>query len=287
MKRLLVWFSICLCLLSGCTSAEETPPSEGAAAVCRVISEEDGSLLLAEDGGDVYTLSLGDTPLTLDGAEFDPEAPGAYQALPDGSLAGTLVTVFFDGTILESWPARFSGVTALAFSTEDFDDRCTLYLAVLEDLWERDAGLNGGISYLGVDLSQTSLSAGEAAAVAWAFSEGRDAQLVQGTYEELVKQGYITGEPLEESDAVFWEWKDGILFSITETDEPVTFNLPAMGVDDGGSADMSQFNVSDTVSFDAQKWRSGLGAYIFSGCTAVRNNAGHWGGYTVGSEMIS
>ena len=102
MKRLLVWFSICLCLLSGCTSAEETPPSEGAAAVCRVISEEDGSLLLAEDGGDVYTLSLGDTPLTLDGAEFDPEAPGAYQALPDGSLAGTLVTVFFDGTILES-----------------------------------------------------------------------------------------------------------------------------------------------------------------------------------------
>ncbi len=137
--------------------------------------------------------------------------------------------------------------------------------------------MNGGISYLGVDLSQTSLSAGEAAAVAWAFSEGRDAQLVQGTYEELVEQGYITGEPLEESDAVFWEWKDGILFSITETDEPVTFNLPAMGVDDGGSADMSQFNVSDTVSFDAQKWRSGLGAYIFSGCTAVRNNAGHWG----------
>ena len=137
MKRLLVWFSICLCLLSGCTSAEETPPSEGAAAVCRVISEEDGSLLLAEDGGDVYTLSLGDTPLTLDGAEFDPEAPGAYQALPDGSLAGTLVTVFFDGTILESWPARFSGVTALDFSTEDFDDRCTLYLAVLEDLWDR------------------------------------------------------------------------------------------------------------------------------------------------------
>ena len=123
--------------------------------------------------------------------------------------------------------------------------------------------------------------------MAWAFSEGRDAQLVQGTYEELVEQGYIVGEPLEESDAVFWEWKDGILFSITETDEPVTFNLPAMGVDDGGSADMSQFNVSDTVSFDAQKWRSGLGAYIFSGCTAVRNNAGHWGGYTVGSEMIS
>lgn len=65
--------------------------------------------------------------------------------------------------------------------------------------------------------------------MAWAFSEGRDAQLVQGTYEELVKQGYITGEPLEESDAVFWEWKDGILFSITETDEPVTFNLPARG----------------------------------------------------------
>ena len=281
MKRLLVWFSICLCLLSGCTSAEETPPSEGAAAVCRVISEEDGSLLLAEDGGDVYTLSLGDTPLTLDGAEFDPEAPGAYQALPDGSLAGTLVTVFFDGTILESWPARFSGVTALDFSTEDFDDRCTLYLAVLEDLWERDAGLNGGISYLGVDLSQTSLSAGEAAAVAWAFSEGRDAQLVQGTYEELVEQGYITGEALEGGgDAQFYQWEDGCLFTIEESDEPVVFSMPSLGPGETVPG-------YDAVAFDAQKWRSSLGAYFFSDCTAVSNGDGHWDSYTVGAEMIS
>ena len=42
----------------------------------------------------------------------------------------------------------------------------------------------------------------------------------------------------------------------------------------------------DGVSFDARKWRSPLGAYYFTDCTAV-SSGGHWGRYTVGSEMIS
>ena len=41
------------------------------------------------------------------------------------------------------------------------------------------------------------------------------------------------------------------------------------------------------VTFDAEKWRSGLGAYFFCDCTSIQTAGGHWDGYTVGSEAIS
>lgn len=63
----------------------------------------------------------------------------------------------------------FSSVTALDFSTEDFDDLGALYLQVLEDLWNVDSGLNENITELGVDLSRTRLSGSEREAVAYAF----------------------------------------------------------------------------------------------------------------------
>ena len=41
------------------------------------------------------------------------------------------------------------------------------------------------------------------------------------------------------------------------------------------------------VTFDAEKWRSGLGAYFFFDCTSVQTAGGHWDGYTIGGEAIS
>ena len=144
-----------------------------------------------------------------------------------------------------------------------FDDRCALYLQVLEDLWEVDAGLNGDLTYLGADLSRTSLSDSERAAVAWAFAGRHGGELVTGTWEELAEQGYIDRENLY--------WEDGVLFSITEKEEPVYFMPEGMAA----------------VTFDAQKWRSGLGAYSFCDCTSVQSANGHWDGYSIGSEAIS
>ena len=45
--------------------------------------------------------------------------------------------------------------------------------------------------------------------------------------------------------------------------------------------------LQNTVTFDAQKWRSALGAYFFTDCTASRDAQGHWGDYTVGAAAIS
>ena len=49
----------------------------------------------------------------------------------------------------------FDRVTAVDFSTEDFDDTCRLYLDVLEDLWNADSALNENITELALDLTAT------------------------------------------------------------------------------------------------------------------------------------
>ena len=287
----------CACLLAACAASGGTagetdvlPQEEpaGDTVVCRVISVlEGGTLILAEEGSDtgLYTVTPGDETLTLDGTDFDPAAPGAYQALPGGTLAGTTVTVTFDGGIQESWPMGCSGVTALDFSTENFDDLGALYLQVLEDLWNVDSGLNENITELGVDLSQTRLSGSEQAAVAYAFGAAHGLMAMETTYDQLAADGYLTplslGVPAGEGEEKpeLYQWETGCLFSITESEEPVVFSLPNMGPGD-------QMPDYDGGAFDARKWRAPLGAYYFTDCTAV-SSGGHWGHYTVGSEMIS
>ena len=260
MKKWPMFFAIyfCACLLAACGASGSGAPVSGGTpsgeeqasgessqpasvtAVCRVVSN-DGSLLLAGMDGDsnIYIL---------------PPEDEANLA------AGALVQVTYDGTVLETWPAQLGGVTAVETARGGFDDRCALYLQVLEVLWAVDSGLNGDVTYIGVDLSQTSLSDSERAAVAWAFAGKRGGELVTGTWDELADQGYIDRENLY--------WEDGILFSITEKEMEGVYSLTP-------------------VTFDAQKWRSGLGAYFFCDCTSVQTAGGHWDGYSIGSEAIS
>ena len=306
MKKWCLFLSVyaILCLMAACAAGADAPVQEDPAeelpeestestVVCRVIAElEGGTLILAEQDRDagLYTLSPADKVVTLDGADFDPAAPGAYQALPGKSLAGTTVTVTFDGGIRESWPMGFSGATALDFSTEDFDDTCRLYLGVLEDLWNVDSALNEDLTELALDLTATGLTGSEREGVAYAFGAAHGLMAMEATFEELVEQDYITASPLlasgseaeiEGPEHYFYEWEDGCLFSITERDEPLIFNEAAMGPQTGGELHY------EGIRFDAGKWRTSMAAYTFSNCTAVRTAGGAWGDYTVEAEMVS
>lgn len=177
--------------------------------------------------------------------------------------------VAYNGNVLETFPAQLGGITAITVLSDGFDDRCALYRNVLEDLWTVDEGLNShGMTYVGMDLSGTSLSASERSALAWAFASEHGAELVEGTWDQLAEQGYIDREHLQ--------WEDGCLFSITEKAAP--FSMPGQAAGEPGPG---------AVCFDAQKWRSGTGAYYFCDCTSVQDADGRWGGYTVGSEAIS
>lgn len=297
MKRslsLLLILSLLCALLAGCAGTACPPASGGgdqepspkgapATARCRVVSVSENNVLLLADvdseRGDIYTLDAGELSLEHDQAELG-------ELLDDGQLAvGALVEVAFGGDILESYPALFGGVERITVLPDEFDDRCALYLRVLNDLWGKDEGLNSsGVEYISVDLAATSLTPAERSAVAWTFAQSHSAEPMELSYEQLCTEGYISGLTGENT---FPQWEKGILFTITETDEPVLFSLPSMSEGEEEPS-MSQFNIKNTVSFDASKWRTALGAYGFSKCVAVQNNDGVWGDYRInGPEWIS
>ena len=273
MKRslsLLLALALLCALLAGCAgkaacppasdggNQEPSPKTEGAVARCRVVAVGEGNTLLLAD---------------------------VESERGDGQLAaGALVEVAYGGDILESYPALFGGVERITVLPDEFDDRCALYLRVLGDLWGKDEGLNGDVKYISVDLAATSLTPAERSAVAWTFAQSHGAEPMELSYEQLCAEGYISGLTGENA---FPQWEKGILFTITETDDPVTFNLPSLS-EGGELPSMTQYNIKNTVSFDASKWRTALGAYGFSKCVAVQNNDGVWGDYHInGPEWIS
>lgn len=297
MKRslsLLLSLVLLCALLAGCAGTACPPASGGgdqepspkgapATARCRVVSVSENNVLLLADvdseRGDIYTLDAGELSLEHDQAERG-------ELLADSQLAaGALVEVAYGGDILESYPALFGGVERITVLPDEFDDRCALYLRVLNDLWGKDEGLNSsGVEYISVDLAATSLTPAERSAVAWTFAQSHGAEPMELSYEQLCAEGYISGLTGENA---FPQWEKGILFTITETDEPVLFSLPSMSEGEEEPS-MSQFNIKNTVSFDASKWRTALGAYGFSKCIAVQNNDGVWGDYHInGPEWIS
>ena len=297
MKRslsLLLSLVLLCALLAGCAGTACPPASGGgdqepspkgapATARCRVVSVSENNVLLLADvdseRGDIYTLDAGELSLEHDQAELG-------ELLDDGQLAvGALVEVAFGGDILESYPALFGGVERITVLPDRFDDRCALYLRVLNDLWGKDEGLNSsGVEYISVDLAATSLTPAERSAVAWTFAQSHSAEPLELNYEQLCEEGYISGL---EGENIFPAWENGVLFTITETDDPVTFNLPSLS-EGGELPSMMQYNIKNTVSFDASKWRTALGAYGFSECVAAQDNSGVWGDYRInGPEWIS
>lgn len=270
---------LALALLAGCgTSAgsaaaptpmppESVPPTGDLPGVemwemtCRIVDgAENGALMLAEgedgpyDGTGIYAFAVGDTPVWIDGEEK------TAADLTDGML----VTVCWNGMVAESYPGQLGTVYALSADSGDTDDRCGLYLQVLEDLWEVDPGLNTDLEELGVDFSGlTDLTESEKSALAWVFGNAHGLMPITGTLEEIWQAGYLTPmtEPAEgyEDSVSLYRWENGCLFSLS------------------GSAE---------EGFTAQKWASGLGAYVFSDCIAAQDADGTWS-YTVGAEAIA
>lgn len=242
----------------------ETPaaPSDGPEDVLTqtftiVDGAETGVLVLAGES-DVYTLSVENVPVTLDGEDAD------ASVLKDGMH----ITVTYERS-LETYPSRLEGVSGVsAYSAgsarEPDGDLCGLYLQVLDDLWNKDAGLNEGVRYVSVDLSEApgGLTDAEKAAVAWVFASAHDAVPLTLTFEELTSEGCLADDG---GGALCWE--DGVLFSISAADGGAYYSLPV-------------------IRFDAQKWRSVLGAYFLDDCVAVLPEAGTWT-YSAGGEAIS
>lgn len=257
-------------LLAGCTAAPkpgapsaaaagpETPgtATPGPEAPGTAAVEPEGGVLLAGTVIDVSDGSLllageGDDDglyqVSLDGV---PVEPGGAEAL----CAGKRAEVTFGGITAECFPEIPADVTRVRAVDGDLSP-FVLYRQALFDLMETDEGLNGGARYLGVDLSgATNLTGGEKLALQYLLEQRYGLSVVPGTFDELCEQGYI------DRDALYWE--DGVLLRVAL-------------VEDG----------TDTFRFDAEKWRSGLGAIYWTDCTAARGADG-WT-YEVGGFAIA
>lgn len=253
--------ALALPLFAGCTAAPklEAPPAAatpGSEAPGTAAVEPEGGALLAGTVIDVSDGSLllageGDYDglyrLSLDGV---PVEPGGVETLCVGKRA----EVTFGGTVAECFPGIPGGVTRVRAVDGDLSP-FVLYRQALFDLMETDEGLNGGARYLGVDLSgAANLTGGEEQALRYLLEQRYGLSVLPGTFDELCEQGYI------DRDALYWE--DGVLLRIAL-------------VEDG----------TDTFRFDAEKWRSGLGAIYWTDCTAARGADG-WT-YEVGGFAIA
>ena len=230
---------------------------------------ESGNLILAgKETNFVYSLDASKVDVLINGNKAE------TKDLEDGMPLDIYYEGDFDninkpmGAVFDitSWCKSINGHTIGTQRNPggSFYDLSGLYLKVLEDLWEVDAGLNGGIKYISIDLSEApgELTEGEKAAISYIFAKAHSAECLQLSFEELRERGYI------KKDELYWE--DGLLFSITDS----------MKAEE-------QYNGLRVIKFDAQKWRSGTGAYYFGDCTASWPQMGTWSDYNIGSQAIS
>lgn len=167
---------------------------------------------------------------------------------------GSIIKIGYDGMIMESYPAKLGDVKYIKF-IEQKDDLVGLYEKVFDKLWETDKGLNTNIEILAFDLtSTTNLTDAEKSALIYTLGNKYNLETVAGTFEQLSEEGYIDKEKLY--------FENGLLFSFEVLKES-----------------------KNSFTFNAQKWRGGLGAYFFQDCTAKKSKDG-WD-FKIGSEAIS
>ena len=250
------WMVLCLCLvglLSACGQNREpaaedfTVPDGMVSMPCRVMEMENTRMVLAELEGS----TAGVYTAVLGDAVVKYEDPARTEV-----KAGDLVEVIFRGDIMETYPAQLGDISQLWVRGEGFDDRHVRYLELFEEFVREDPALADDITQCGLDLSRTALTPAEQSAVAWMLEPKLGVPVMNATWEELAQQGYINREELY--------WEDGVFFSVTEKDSSAA-----------------------SLTFDAQMWRSGLGAQYFCDCTSSRTANGPWSEVTVGAVAVS
>ena len=186
--------------------------------------------------------------------------PGALAAsgVSAGELkAGEMIELSFDGSIEETQPAKLGTIEKAVIPDDGFDGLSGMYLDTLDLLWDKDPALHEGIVQIGFDLASTRLTGSEQEALALTFARDHgNLPAAFGTLQELMDRGLIDGENLV--------WEDGVLLSLKEKESG-----------------------EGKVLFDAQMWRSGLGAYYLCDCTSRRGPGGDWAPCSVGGEAIS
>lgn len=141
---------------------------------------------------------------------------------------GEIIEIVYNGIIMESYPAQISAQCIQVMDTMGADG----FLALIEDIYNEDTGLNSDIDTIVVDTTDLQeLSDLEIQKLLMSIEEKYSIKAREGTYEELVEEGFIDDEKLY--------FETGILIKIIA---PVYYEK------------------EKKITCGISKWRSGLGA---------------------------
>ncbi len=142
---------------------------------------------------------------------------------------GDIIEITYNGVIMESYPAQIGAFSVKLVGHNKITDG---YLAMIDDIYQEDSGLNGNIKMIAVDTSGwTGLEANAKKIVLERMNLKYNLDIKEGTMDELSAQGII-----DKKNLIF---KDGILITISH---------------------MQLSKDNDEISYSISKWRSGTGA---------------------------
>ncbi len=159
-------------------------------------------------------------------------------------IAGDILVITYNGMIAESYPAQ---ITATKVEKVGHNNLMDGYLALIDDIYQEDKGLNNDIKKIALDTSEwINLTNLEQEMILTKVTAAYGLDIIEGTYEELVEQKIIDKDQLL--------FPDGILIKLSK----ITY-------------DENKEEIKCAIS----KWRSGDGAIGADDVTAVLKN-GSW-----------
>ncbi len=160
----------------------------------------------------------------------------------DNITTGDIISITFDGMVAESYPSQIGNVTDISL-VESKGDIIGVYREAFAELRVTDSGLDADADIIALDLTQiNNLNSQAKGALVYLISSdtGMSDMVYESTFEELKQEGLIT-----EDQNGFIQFERGVLYTISCVEVPSGF------------------------TFDIEKFRSSLGAYGFSDCTAT------------------
>lgn len=119
---------------------------------------------------------------------------------------GDILRIAFNGVIAESYPAQ---ITAIRVQRIDRDILLDGYMALINDIYQEDIGLNGDITMIAFDtMGWIEVTDTQKEIILSMVHNKYGLEVLEGTYAELVEQELIDGENLYFEFGVLIEMKD-------------------------------------------------------------------------------
>ncbi len=155
---------------------------------------------------------------------------------------GDILLISYNGAIAESYPAQ---ITATKIEITGHDDLTDGYLALIDNIYQEDEGLNSDIEMIALDTTEwIEADQTRKAMIFEKVKNNYGFEVKEATYDDLVEQGLI------EKDNLYFP--KGILIKLSN---------------------MKYDETENTITCSISKWRSGLGAVGSDTVTATLMNS--------------